>query len=155
MYKNKYYEVGSLSRAMLNKTKLIKDSHRKYKDSILTRILARVCEIPQLLHHSKKLLSELDLSQPSFIEPNIFINKLNASGIGIVEAARGSLIHKVQLQNGIISKYDIITPTQWNLSNGDKSNPAVSQKAMLGLNDTNLAQLVFKSFDVCSVCTTH
>jgi hydrogenase large subunit len=157
MYKDKYYEVGPLSRAMLNKIPLIKDSHRRYGDSIVSRILARVCEIPQLLNHSKKLLQELDLSQPSFIEPKIEISKLNTNktGIGIVEAARGSLIHKVKLQNGKIAKYDIITPTQWNLSNGTKDNLATSQKAMIGLDDTSLAQIVFKSFDVCSVCTTH
>ena len=154
-YKNKYYEVGSLSRAMLNKTSLIKDIHRKYRDSILTRITAKVCEIPQLLNHSKNLIKQLDLSQDSFIKPKIDISKIDGSGVGIVEAARGSLIHKVRLKNGIIQKYDIITPTQWNLSNGTREDLAISQKAMIGLNDTSIAQIVFKSFDICSVCTTH
>jgi hydrogenase large subunit len=73
----------------------------------------------------------------------------------VVEAARGSLIHKVELENGIIKKYDIITPTQYNLSNGERENQAISQKAMVGLSDIKLAEIVFKSFDVCSVCTTH
>ena len=154
-YKDKYYEVGPLSRAMLNKTLLIKDAHRRYADSMLTRIIARVCEIPQLLNHSKKLIKELNLDEPSFIEQKIDIVKINSSGVGIVEAARGSLIHKVNLENGIIKKYDIITPTQWNLSNGTKDNLATSQKAMIGLQDIKVAELVFKSFDVCSVCTTH
>ncbi len=154
-YKDKYYEVGPLSRAMLNKTPLIKDAHRRYSDSLLTRIIARVCEIPQLLNHSKDLIKQLDLSQKSFIEPNLDISKISDEGVGFVEAASGSLIHKVTLQNGIINKYDIITPTQWNLSNGSKQNPATSQKAMLELEDTRIAELVFKSFDVCSVCTTH
>jgi len=154
-YKDKYYEVGSLSRAMINKTPLIKDAHRRYGDSILTRIIARICEIPQLLYHSKKLISRLNLSEPSYIKPSVDVSKLSGEGIGVVEAARGSLIHKVMLQNGIIKQYDIITPTQWNLSNGTKQNPATSQKAMIGLDNTELAQIVFKSFDVCSVCTTH
>ena len=148
-------EVGTLSRAMLNKTLLIKDAHRKYKDSLLTRILARVCEIPQLLNHSKELIKELNLDEPSFTEPKIDISKVTATGTSAVEAARGSLIHKVNLENGIIKKYDIITPTQWNLSNGTKDNLATSQKAMIGLQDIKVAELVFKSFDVCSVCTTH
>ena len=154
-YKNKYYEVGPLSRAMLNKTPLVKDAHRRYKDSLLTRIIARVCEIPQLLNHSKKLIKEIDLTQPSFIKPDIDISKLNGFGSSAVEAARGSLIHKVNIENGIIKKYDIITPTQWNLSNGTKDNQATSQQAMVGLDDIKVAELVFKSFDVCSVCTTH
>jgi len=154
-YKNKYYEVGPLSRAMLNKIPLIKDSHRKYGDSIFSRILARMYEIPQLLNHSKKLLDELDLDKPFYIEPKIDISKISGSGYGCVEAARGTLLHKVKLHNGIIEKYDIITPTQWNLSNGTKEKLGVSQKAMIGLSDINLAEIVFKSFDVCSVCTTH
>jgi hydrogenase large subunit len=154
-YKDEYYEVGPLSRAMINKTPIIKDAHRKYKDSLLTRILARVCEIPQLLNHSKELIKELNLDEPSFTEPKIDISKVTATGTSAVEAARGSLIHKVNLENGIIKKYDIITPTQWNLSNGTKDNLATSQKAMIGLQDIKVAELVFKSFDVCSVCTTH
>jgi hydrogenase large subunit len=155
MYKDKYFEVGPLSRAMLNKTPLIKDAHRKYADSIFSRILARTCEIPQLLHHCDELIKSIDLSEPSYIKPSIDISNMTGSGSSAIEAARGSLVHKVQLKDGIIQKYDIITPTQWNLSNGTKQNPAISQKAMLGLNDIDLAQIVFKSFDVCSVCTTH
>jgi hydrogenase large subunit len=154
-YKNSYYEVGPMARAMINKTALIKDAHRKYKDSMFCRILARVCEIPQLLLHSKKLLQEIDLQQPSYIKPNIDINKLSSSGTSCIEAARGSLVHKVAIDNGKIKQYQIITPTQWNLSNGTKEDPGVAQKAILGLQDTKTAQQVFKSFDVCSVCTTH
>jgi hydrogenase large subunit len=154
-YKNKYYEVGPLARAMINKTPLIKDAHKKYGDSMLSRILARVCEISQLLEHSKKLISKLDLSEASYIEPSQEISKLTATGYASVEAARGSLIHKVELENGLIKNYEIITPTQWNLSGGTKERPGVSQKAMIGLEDIGIAELVFKTFDVCSVCTTH
>lgn len=154
-YMDKYYEVGPLSRAMIKKTPLIKDAHRRYTDSIFSRIIARVCEIAQLCVHSKKLLQTIDLNEPSYIKPQIDISQITASGTAMVEAARGSLIHNVSLENGIIQEYQIITPTQWNLGNGTKKNPGIAQNAMLGLDDTKLAQLVFKSFDVCSVCTTH
>ncbi len=154
-FKNYYYEVGALSRAMINKTPLIKESHRRYQDSIFSRILARICEIPQLLLHSKKLISQIDLQEPSYIKPKTDISKLTATGVGIIEAARGSLIHKVEIKENKIIDYQIITPTQWNLSNGTKDDLGISQKAMIGLEDTKLAQIVFKSFDVCSVCTTH
>lgn len=154
-YKDKYYEAGPLSRAMIKKTPLVKDTHRKYADSVFSRILARVCEVTQLLEHSKKLIKELDLSEPSYIKPSKDISEISAKGYSAVEAARGSLIHKVELENGIIKDYQIITPTQWNLSGGTKDKQGVSQKAMIGLSDTKIAELVFKSFDVCSVCTTH
>ncbi len=154
-YKHKFYEVGPLSRAMLLKTPLIKDAHRRYGDSLFSRILARSCESLQLLYHSLELLRKIDLNEPSFIKPTVSIKKITGVGVGSIEAARGSLIHKVELEKGIIKSYEIITPTQWNLSNGDKDNLGISQKAMIGLNDTDIAEFVFKSFDICSVCTTH
>jgi hydrogenase large subunit len=154
-YKNKYYEVGPLSRAMINKIPLVKDAHRRYSDNVFSRIVARVCEIPQLLNHSMELLEQLDISEASYLEPSADISTISASGQSAVEAARGSLVHKVEIQKGIIKNYEIITPTQWNLANGTKDNLGVSQKAMVGLKETQTAQLVFKTFDVCSVCTTH
>jgi len=155
LYKDKYYEVGSISRMMIKKNLLIKDLHRKYSDSIFTRITSRVCEILELLEHNIKLIDQIDLTQKSYIQPKVEISKISGFGISCIEAARGSLVHKVSLENGIIKKYDIITPTQWNLANGTKEKPSASQQAMIGLSDTSIAELVFKSFDVCSVCTTH
>lgn len=154
-YRGKSYEVGPLSRAMVNKIPLIKDSHRYFSDSVFSRVLARVYEIPYLLYKSKKLLKKIDLSEPSYIKPKEKIENISAKGIGVVEAARGSLIHNIHMENGKIKDYQIITPTQWNLSNGTKQSLGVSQKAMIGLKDKKTAELVFKSFDVCSVCTTH
>jgi len=155
MYKDRYYEVGPLARAMINKTPLIKDVHRRYGDSLISRILARVCEIVQLLNHSKKLLKEINITEASYIKPKIDISHLQSFGVGVVEASRGSLIHKVEIDKGLIKNYDIITPTQWNLANGTKDNLGVAQNAIIGLDSIDLAEIVFKSFDVCSVCTTH
>jgi hydrogenase large subunit len=155
VYGDKYYEVGPLSRAIINKNPLIKNAHDKYGDSILCRIVARVLEIPMLLKYSQSLLKKINLAEPSYIKPSLDISKITASGYSSVEAARGSLIHKINIENGIIKKYNIITPTQWNLSNGTKQSPGVSQKAMLNLPNEKIAEIVFKSFDVCSVCTTH
>jgi len=154
-YKEKYYEVGPLARAMVNKTALIVDAHKKYDDSLYSRILARAYEITELLNYSKTLIKNLDLAEPSYIEPQLDISKLTSSGYSAVEAARGTLIHKVEIEKGIIKNYEIITPTQWNLSGGTREKLGVSQKAMVGLSDIKIAELVFKSFDVCSICTTH
>ncbi len=154
-YKHKFYETGPLSRAMVRKTPLIKESHRRYGDSIFSRILARSCETIFLLHHSLELLKKLDLSEPSYIKPTRNVATLTGSGTGAVEAARGSLIHKATLQEGKIVSYEIVTPTQWNLGQGTRTDPGIAQRAMIGLEDTTLAELVFKTFDVCSVCTTH
>ena len=98
MYKNKYYEVGPLCRAMIGKIPLIRDSHRKYKDSMYSRILARTCEIPQLLHHCLELIDKIDISEESYIRPSADISNMTSNGESSAEAARGSLIHKVKIK---------------------------------------------------------
>ena len=155
MYKNKYFEAGPISRMMVNKDPLIRDFHRKYKDSILTRVVARVSEIAHLLKSSRELLKHMDLSEPSCISPTVSYNSLSGVGVGYCEAARGSLLHTISIEKGLIKSYDIITPTVWNLGNGSKEEPAVAQKAIIGLSSIAEADLVFKAFDVCAVCTTQ
>jgi len=154
-YRGRYYETGPLARAMVAKDPLIRRMHRRYKDASLTRIAARVREAAALLLACKESLRTMDLSEPSYLEPAYPLHALGSvQGRGAVEAARGSLLHTVRLQKGRIVRYCIVTPTQWNLAGGTEKNPGVAQKAMIGLTEQT-AEMVFKSFDVCSVCTTQ
>ena len=155
MYKKNYCEVGPLARLMVAKEPLMRDFHRRFKDAALTRVVARAVECAHLLRRTKELLSCLDIKEPSFIPPKKDIHSLSAEGIGVVEAPRGSLIHHVIVHQGIIASYDIITPTVWNLGNGNKQNPSTAQHALIGLNSFTKADFILKSFDVCSVCTTQ
>jgi len=127
---------------------------KRYKDALITRVYARVHEVALLLNYTKELLKSLDITQ----EGCTLESKLtppNFAGVGKVEAARGSLIHKIKVENGKIANYQIITPTQWNLSNNHKEQKGVAIKAMIGLKSEDVASFVFRTFDVCSVCTTH
>ena len=155
MYKKRYIETGPIARMMIIKDPLIRDFHRRNKDSILTRIVARISETAHLLKRSKKLLERINLNEPSCTSPNVNLKDINAIGTGRCEAARGSLIHKIQIEKGLIKHYDIITPTVWNLGNGSKESPSVAQQGIIGLDSITKADLVFKAFDVCAVCTTQ
>jgi Ni,Fe-hydrogenase I large subunit len=153
-YKNKLYEVGPLARGMVAKTPIVKSLHKRYKDSLLTRVFARINEVALLLDYSKTLLKELRLDEPSCtLESNVKLYEFE--GTGVVEAARGSLIHKTTVKEGVISNYDIITPTQWNLSHGTKEEQGIAIEAMVGSKTTEEATFIFRTFDVCSVCTTQ
>ncbi|MFA6189603.1 MAG: nickel-dependent hydrogenase large subunit [Sulfuricurvum sp.] len=154
LYEGEFYETGPLSRAMVAQRALVGSLYAQYGDSALTRITARIDEIVYLLMHVRSLLETLDLCEPSFIAPSR-IENLSGEGIGIVEAPRGSLIHRATIERGIITAYSIITPTQWNLGNGTLNVPGVAQKAMIGAENTRKASFIFRTFDVCSVCTTH
>lgn len=155
MYKKSYFEVGPLARLILSKDLLTRDLHRRFKDSTLTRVVARMVECAHLIRRTSQLLSNLDIDEASYIKPKLNINHFTCEGVGIVEASRGTLIHKIAIKNGYIQSYDIITPTVWNLGNGNKENPSIAQKAIMGLESVDKADFVFKSFDVCSVCTTQ
>jgi Ni,Fe-hydrogenase I large subunit len=155
LYQNDYFETGPLARTMIEGVPFIKQIYKHYRDSTYTRIMARSYEAALLLEHSKKLLQSINLNESSYIQPLKKIASLSGEGIGIVEAPRGSLIHSVILKNGIIEKYKLITPTQWNLSCGSPQIPGPAQKAMIGSDSIKTATFTFRAFDVCSVCTTH
>lgn len=156
LYNGKFYEVGPLARAMVAKNPLAKNIHRVYKDSLLNRIIMKTMEIAYLANHIKDSLNKIDISEPSFIKPSKKLENLEGVGDGFAEAARGSLYHSTEIKNGKIKKYDIITPTQWNLGNSkDKDELSTIQQALLGLDNEDVISLVFRSFDECSVCTTH
>lgn len=153
LYKDTYYEAGPLSRAMANQVPLIKNIHRRFKDSAYSRVIARIHETAYLLRHVKNLVQTLDLSEPSVIPP-IDIDTLSGEGVGIVEAPRGPLIHRVKIEKGVIQEYEIITPTQWNIGCSTKDKLTPAQVAMKG-NSISDSLFIFRTFDVCSVCTTH
>ena len=153
-YKDKLYEVGPLARGMVSKTSIVKNLHKRYKDSLLTRVFARVHEAAILLAHVQKLLKNLNLEEDSCtLSPHTVLQ--NFEGSGIVEAARGSLIHNTTVKNGHIVKYEIITPTQWNLSHGNDEEMGIAVEAMKGSKNIEEATFIFRTFDVCSVCTTQ
>jgi Ni,Fe-hydrogenase I large subunit len=155
-YDNSFFETGPLARAMISNRKFIKDVHKSYNDSSFTRILSRMDELAHLLQNTKELIKKVDISEESFIKPKIALKDISyASGLSVVEACRGSLLHNVEIQDGKIKKYDVITPTVWNLGPENRSEKGIAQKAIIGSPSIEIARIVLRSFDVCSVCTTH
>jgi Ni,Fe-hydrogenase I large subunit len=155
-YDNDFFETGPLSRAIISNRKFIKDIHKNYKDSSFTRIMARIDELAFLLENTKELIKKVDISEESFIKPIISLKDIeNASALSVVEACRGSLFHEIHINKGKISKYDVITPTVWNLGPENKTQKGLAQKAIIGAPSIEIARIVLRSFDVCSVCTTH
>jgi Ni,Fe-hydrogenase I large subunit len=153
-YKKRQYEVGPLARGMVNKRAIIKSLHKRYKDSLLTRLFARMYEAALLLQYARKTLAALDVREPSCtLGDRLLCGEF--TGTGIVEAARGSLIHRIDVRERRISHYEIIVPTQWNLSQGSGEEQGVAVKAMTGSESTEEAVFIFRTFDVCSVCTTQ
>ena len=148
LYKDTFYEVGPLARNLEND--LIKKVYEKYQDSIYTRIFARLYEVNLIFEYLLKKIGEIDINEKNYIKAL----KKSGKGIGVVEAPRGSLIHKIEIEDEKIKNYNVIVPTQFNLSNGKKESPSPAQASLIGENE-KYSDLIFKCFDICAVCVSH
>lgn len=153
-YDSMSYETGPLARAIISGNQRIIDIYSRYKDSTLTRVYARLDEVVNLLHYTKRLLAEIDIKEDSCTLAK-FPKGFESVGVGCVEAARGSLIHTSTIKDDKIKSYAMITPTQWNLSSQRHHNLGVATEAMKGSCSVEEADFIFRTFDVCSVCTAH
>ena len=86
----------------------------------------------------------------------------NGSGTGLVEAARGSLGHWIEIKKGKIHQYQIVAPTSWNFSPRDGDGvPGVLEQALKGApvrdgeTEPVAVQHIVRSFDPCMACTVH
>ena len=155
-YDESFFETGPLSRAIISNRKFIKEIHKSFEDSVFTRVMARIDEMAFLLFETNKLILQVDVSELSYIKPKYSLKDVeNAKAIAVVEACRGSLLHNISIEKGLIKSYDVITPTVWNLGPKNKTQKGIAQKAIIGSPSIEIAKIVLRSFDVCSVCTTH
>ncbi len=102
---------------------------------------------------------ELVPGEPWCISPQLADE---TSGVGLIEAARGSLGHWLTVRRGRIHNYQIIAPTTWNFSPRDSAGtPGALEQALAGLPASATEPLpaaihhVVRSFDPCMVCTVH
>jgi coenzyme F420-reducing hydrogenase alpha subunit len=73
-------------------------------------------------------------------------------GIGIArsEAARGRLIHGIEIQHGVVARYLIVAPTEWNFHPEGAAARALALIAGSGRSDARgLADLMITAFDPC------
>ncbi|MDH4121610.1 MAG: nickel-dependent hydrogenase large subunit [Deltaproteobacteria bacterium] len=89
------------------------------------RMAARAGEMSLLVDRAREILARLIPGKPA-ARSSWGVNSASGTGVGRVEAPAGTLQHKVWLDDGIITSYDIISPSAWNGSPADdkgKSGP--------------------------------
>ncbi len=150
-YKSKPYELGPLARMWIN---------GDYRNgvSVMDRHLARAYETAKILKAMDYWLNQLT---PGGEVHDASTTPTDGIGIGLTEAPRGALGHWIQIKDGKISNYQVLTPTCWNASPRDsKRKKGPMEKALIGtpIEDPDKpieVMRVIHSFDPCLSCAVH
>jgi Ni,Fe-hydrogenase I large subunit len=152
-------EVGALARQIVSDQPLIRNLVENTGGNVFNRVVARLLEIARVVHEMESWVRQFVINQP-FCE-TVQIPQ-ESEGMGLVEAARGSLGHWLRIRKGRILNYQIIAPTTWNFSPRDQhGTPGALEQALEGtpVDDTEhepvTVQHIVRSFDPCMVCTVH
>ncbi len=152
-------EVGALSRQVVDGHPLIHDAIAKTGSNVENRIIARLLEVALLVPVMQNWVNDLQPGEPFRLHGQ---EQNEGRGVGLVEAARGSLGHWMSVRNASILNYQIIAPTTWNFSPRDQNDiPGPLEQALVGApvrkgeSDPASVQHIVRSFDPCMVCTVH
>ena len=113
---------------------VVQAARRRWGDGLATRLLALAGELNYALPKLQDYLERSDYAAPA--EP-LDDDSATGEGIGVVEAARGKLMHRIALSQGRIRHYQIVAPTEWNF------HPR-------GVAARALARLPFRSAAACA-----
>ncbi len=150
-YSNLPYETGPLARMWVNG-----DYRRGI--SVMDRHLARAYETLKVAQGMLTWLGQLVVGGPVHVSTPA---PTSATTYGLTEAPRGALGHWVQITNGKIARYQVVTPTCWNASPRDSAGVrGPIEQALIGTPVKNVDEpvevvRVIHSFDPCLSCAVH
>lgn len=108
VWQDKTYETTSYARQ--REQGLVSALQAQFGNGLLTRLVARLTELALVPESMRDLQATLENDQyegkPLTLPEGI--------GIGQTEAARGRLLHRVVMQDKLVSRYQILAPTEWN-----------------------------------------
>ncbi len=157
-YEDQAVETGPLAELLINEAPLFKELVQQSGNSALIRELARLTRPARLLPLMDAWFSDIDTKAPFYKSHGEFVE---GEGFGLVQAPRGFLGHWLQISDGRIEHYQIISPTTWNASpRDDKNIRGPIEEALIGTpvqdvkNPVEVGHVV-RSFDLCMVCSVH
>ena len=170
-YDGKVYEVGPLARMAVTYVSgdatvkdLIDSVLSRFKAgpnvlfSVLGRHAARALYTKYVADSMPGWLLQLKPGEPAYVDYDI---PDEATGMGLVDAARGALGHWIEIKGKRIAVYQCVVPSTWNLGpKDDKGDPGPVEQALIGTkirdeaNPFEIGRIV-RSFDPCLACAVH
>ncbi|MBN2254799.1 MAG: nickel-dependent hydrogenase large subunit, partial [Deltaproteobacteria bacterium] len=126
--------------------------------SVLGRHAARALYCKYTADSMPGWLLELKPGEPAYVEYEL---PDEASGMGLVDGARGALGHWVEIKDKKIANYQCVVPSTWNMGpKDDKEQPGPVEQALIGTkikDENNPFEIVriIRSFDPCLACAIH
>lgn len=153
----KVLETGAIARQLIDQQPLVTQLVHESGGNVANRVIARLLELARVVPAMEQWCQRIQLGEPFCAHAPM---PDEAQGMGLVEAARGSLGHWLTVRAGKIAHYQIIAPTTWNFSPRDELGQAGAlEQALLGtpVEDKGAVnvQHIVRSFDPCMVCTVH
>ncbi|MEO8120508.1 MAG: nickel-dependent hydrogenase large subunit [Rhodoferax sp.] len=152
-------ETGAIARQLASAHPLVLDAVGRHGGTVYTRVLARLLELARVVPMMENWLQQLRPNEAYCVPTPTFTDGV---GVGLSEAARGSLGHWIVASRGRIANYQIVAPTTWNFSPRDAAGtPGALEQALVGapVQDGEITpvavQHIVRSFDPCMVCTVH
>lgn len=152
-------ETGALARQVVQGHPLIRTLVAHSGGNVFNRVIARLLELACVVPRMTQWVRELTPDAPYCLTQPL---PEDGFGVGLTEAARGSLGHWIELQSGRIRRYQIVAPTSWNFSPRDRDGqPGALEAALVGVPVAAdeavpvAVQHIVRSFDPCMVCTVH
>ncbi|MCP3900005.1 MAG: nickel-dependent hydrogenase large subunit [Desulfobacteraceae bacterium] len=157
-YQDQVVEVGPLARMIIHQDPLILELLKEKGASVWLRMFARFQEAIRTLAILDEWILSLKINATNI---NHWEDVSHGEGVGLGAAARGMLGHWISVEKGLISNYQVITPTSINASPRDHNNlPGPMEMATIGTrvqdeNDPLELLHIIRSYDPCLVCSCH
>jgi len=154
-YYGRPHEVGPLARMMVSGYYTPKSKHGASVYDRLTARLLETVKISEAMFDWTSMLKRGESVYESYTTPS------SAAGMGLWEAPRGALGHWITISGGKIDRYQVISPTTWNVSpRDDLGTMGPIEQALIGVpvpdtkNPIDVVRVV-RSYDPCLACTVH
>jgi len=161
------YRVGPLARLNASEgmaTALADKEYKKFYEYLGEKAVnstfafhwARLIELLYATERAHELIKDPEITSQKVRNP---VGE-PGEGIGVVEAARGTLIHHYKLdKNGLIKKANLIVATTnnagaINMSIRDAAK-GVIKKGVVDNSILNIVEMAFRAYDPCFACATH